>query len=916
MNPAIDDQAGKARPRARHAPEPVAWRSRLKLAVLLGAALISFVLIGGALVVLGRSGETARLEAVQRLERSAGIVESTVNRQLLQVDSALASLPVLLRSAVGDGALSADAAKRLLGGFNFQSLVFRDLILVRADGAAWASGRPRPDGSALPFAPQRLSGAGAALIGPVRNPLIGEWSLYLSRSIEVPGQGAMFAIAEMPLPDIAALLNEAAGAPALHIALEREGGALIASVPHDELRMGKRIHRVASSPGPVRRVRDPQTGSMELTVARTTLYDDVLVHLSVDEATALAGWRRDRDTLLALVGAAELTVLALAAGLLAGLGRSEALERERARTRAMLEDAVDAMSDGFVMWDSNDRLVTCNQAFRDLYPLSATLFQPGAHLRDILREGTKRGQYGDVGADLEGWIEAQLAWHARAADPLERRLPDGRWILLKERRTRSGETVGIRTDITALKNALEELEASNTRAQEAMAEVETRNAALLEQDRQIRFLAQHDALTGLPNRVLLRQRLEAMLAEPDGCGLLFLDLDKFKEVNDTLGHGAGDALLRQVGMRLKACVGADGLVARLGGDEFALACRFAGGGSVAEALGARVLAALGRPIALDGHSVGVGVSIGIAMAEGPSADADALLRHADMAMYAAKEAGRGACRVFEPPMAERLKARVEMARDLSAALAAQQLSLAYQPVFDLGSGRLSGVEALCRWSHPARGAVSPADFVPLAEDKGLIHEIGAFVLDRACADASALPGEAKVAVNLSPLQLRCDGIFDTVANALGRSGLKAGRLELEITESALLEDSDRIARLLHRLADLGASIVLDDFGTGYSALSYLRLFPFSKIKIDQSFVRDMTTRANSAAIVSAIVGLADQLGLSTTAEGVETAEHLALVRKAGCRHAQGFFLGRPGSILHALEAPLVPADILQPARVA
>ncbi|WP_018261754.1 putative bifunctional diguanylate cyclase/phosphodiesterase [Methylobacterium sp. WSM2598] len=425
----------------------------------------------------------------------------------------------------------------------------------------------------------------------------------------------------------------------------------------------------------------------------------------------------------------------------------------------------------------------------------------------------------------------------------------------------------------------------------------------------IRFLAQHDPLTHLPNRVLFRERLDAMMRAdaPDATALLYLDLDAFKNVNDTLGHPVGDALLAAVGARLGACVGEGGVVARLGGDEFAVAC--AEGEAAAQALAARIIAQLSAPYALAGRTVQVGASVGIAVSGPEARDADTLLRHADMALYEAKGRGRGLACVFEKSIAARLHERLALQSDLAEAVPGGQLVLAYQPVFDLAGGRVSGFEALVRWNHPVRGFVSPAQFIPIAEQTGQIEAIGAFVLDRACRDAAALPPGIRVAVNLSPVQLRAEDIVERIATALAESGLAPARLELEITETALMEDSERMVQLLERIRALGVRIVLDDFGTGYSSLSYLRTFPFHKIKIDQSFVREMTTRANSLAIVSAIVGLADELGMATTAEGIETADHLDFVRKVGCREAQGYFLGKPKPILSAFEvlrAPLPP----------
>ncbi|KAA2236106.1 bifunctional diguanylate cyclase/phosphodiesterase [Salinarimonas soli] len=993
---------------------------RLATSVTLVAGLLSVTLLGGATLVLEKTWHTAHRSAEVSLERTARVVESTVNRQLLQVDIALASLPTLITAlSRSNGDVTSEAANRLLRGLNFQAYAFRDILLVRPDGTVWASARPRPRSRALPINPGELStgpGTGAiAVNGPVRNPLTGEWALFLSRPVSLPGADTLLAVAEVPLSTLGTLLAEAGEAPGLRVMLERDDGTLLASLPHDELQIGKvqpaAIGRL-SRDGTAVEVPGTPAGTPMIAAARPSLYKDITVALTLETATAMTDWKRDRDRLLAVVLLAEILVLASAGALHAAFRRQRRLERERAVASTRLENAIEAMSDGFVMWDADDRLVTCNQKYRELYAVSAPVIQVGAHFEDVLRQGAALGQYPNIGSDVEAWLDHMIGWHRESQGSMERLLPDGRWVLITERRTASGEIVGTRTDITPIKTALSDLEAANERARHqnrlfdaalnnmshgllmadagrhvivcnrrfmelfGLAEADVapgthvaevyraivargiweagtvddirrrqedltlaqRNGTFKTSDAdgatlsitqrpmddggfvaiyedvteqqhaesRIRFLAHHDPLTRLPNRILFRSRLEEMLhasrTRGQGLALLYLDLDKFKDVNDTLGHPVGDALLEAVGNRLRACLGDSIIVARLGGDEFAVACLSPDLPAEAARLGERIIASLSAPYGLDGRQVTVGVSVGIAMATPDIAlDADTLLKNADMALYEAKASGRGVSRFFEPGIESKLYARLELERDLRAALAAEQFELAYQPVFDLVADRVCGFEALIRWPHPERGLVSPAEFIPLAEETELIGEIGAFVLNRACADAARLPGDVRIAVNLSPVQLRTDDIVDAVASALQRSGLDPRRLELEITESALLEDNERIATLLERLRGLGTRLVLDDFGTGYSSLSYLRRFPFDKIKIDQSFVREMTTRSNCVAIVGAVVGLADELGMTATAEGVETADQLDLVRQVGCLEAQGYLLGRPKPILAAFE---------------
>ncbi len=412
----------------------------------------------------------------------------------------------------------------------------------------------------------------------------------------------------------------------------------------------------------------------------------------------------------------------------------------------------------------------------------------------------------------------------------------------------------------------------------------------------VNHMAHHDALTLLPNRVRFRENLEQDLlrARPEQpIAVLCLDLDDFKAVNDTLGHPIGDSLLKAVAQRLTAFLHETDGVARLGGDEFAIV-QVAGAQPVAATvLAQHMIETLAEPFEVEGHAVVIGTSIGIALAPNDGSDADELLKNADMALYRAKADGRGTYRFFEARMDADMQARRLLEVDLRGALARDEFEVHYQALVDLASAKLSGFEALLRWRHPQRGLVPPAEFIPLAEEIGTIGPIGAWVLRQACTDAAGWPGELTVAVNLSPVQFRSNTLMLDVVAALGASGLPARRLELEITEAVMLQDTATTLDMLEDLKALGVRISMDDFGTGYSSLSYLRKFPFDKIKIDQSFIRDLATRPESLAIVGAVAGLGSTLGIATTAEGVETMEQLRAVRAEGCTQAQGFLLGRP-----------------------
>ena len=539
-------------------------------------------------------------------------------------------------------------------------------------------------------------------------------------------------------------------------------------------------------------------------------------------------------------------------------------EDELTATNQRFEAALSNMPHGLSMFDAQDRLVLCNARYAEMYGLPPDMTKPETEQAKIFafRDAAGLNIVGTTpvsqGTDVDGCRDTVL---------LDNKLQDGRTIRITQKSMQTGGFITSHEDITAIREA------------------ETR----------IIHMAYHDALTELPNRVLFRQEMARTLTltrQGESFSVLCLDLDHFKAVNDTLGHPIGDALLRQVANRLRGCVRDTDLVARLGGDEFAVVQARTTEPHVATGLAQRIIETLSAPYELDGHQVVIGVSIGIAVGPDDSEDADLLMKAADMALYRAKAEGRGTYRFFEAEMDAKMQARRALELDLRGALQNGEFEVHYQPLVNLAANKVSGFEALLRWTHPDRGRVSPADFIPLAEEIGAINQIGAWVLRQACMDAAQWPDDVRVAVNLSSVQFKSQTLVLDVLSALGASGLPPKRLELEITESVMLQETEATLVILHQLRALGIRISMDDFGTGYSSLSYLRKFPFDKIKIDQSFVRDLPDQADSVAIVRAVTGLGTSLGMSTTAEGVETQGQLDKLRAEGCTEVQGWLFSK------------------------
>jgi diguanylate cyclase (GGDEF)-like protein/PAS domain S-box-containing protein len=542
-------------------------------------------------------------------------------------------------------------------------------------------------------------------------------------------------------------------------------------------------------------------------------------------------------------------------------------ESALSQQKVLLDTALENMSQGLCMFDANGRIQLFNKNYT-MMTGRTDLELRGRSLFDVLEELKAAGRW-----DGEpGEFVAKLVADAHAGKGATRTVhQQGRTIRIVDQPMKGGGWVATFEDITEWEQA----------------------------QAQISHMARHDALTNLPNRTLFREELEralSMVKPADQLAVLCLDLDHFKKINDTLGHPVGDALLTQAAARLRQCVGPSDTVARLGGDEFAVV-QFCKGcdPSAVSALASHIVEAVAAPYEINGHQLVIGVSIGISLAPEDGDNPDALLKNADLALYRAKADGRGTYRFFEAGMDARAQARRLLELDLRLALQKNEFEVHYQPIRDIASEEIVVCEALVRWRHPHRGLIGPNQFIPLAEENGLIIKLGEWVLRTACRDAARW-STACVAVNLSPAQFKDPDLVATVKSALEQSGLPASRLELEITESVLLQNSDATRRMLHELRALGLKISLDDFGTGYSSLSYLRSFPFDKIKIDRSFVNELTSSNDSLAIIRAVTGLGKSLGIVTTAEGVETGEQLEMLSREGCTQAQGYLISKPRPI--------------------
>ena len=854
--------------------------------------VLSLLAIGGA---LWRLRQDAIAETLRDAGNIATVMGEQTNHATQAVDIVLEDLVARIKPGSSE---NAEAFLQRMGTHEtYQFLVDRLARLPQADvisifdrdGVMIASTRgwPHPDVNVADrdyFRHARdESDAGMFISVPVKNRVTLESTVYFSRRLE-NGAGSFIGdviVGVRPEQFLRThdVISSIAGAS---MVLLRGDGTVFLRSPDTTERAGQKMpagsdwYKLVERGGGFYRSGGVFDAEPRWVAVRPLVRYPLVVNVAVSEKVALLGWRQ-RASVIAVGAFIATVVLAVLLRLLADkylrLRQSEEKLLEREANLASKSDellmanirfhaALSHMTQGLAMYDEAGRVVICNARYATMYGLTPDEVRPGTPVRDILQRRIARGTFaGDSAEEYQRSREIIMRGGVTSATEV---LNDGRTIMVSRQPVLGGGWVTTHEDISERQRATA----------------------------QIAHMAHHDALTGLANRALFLQVVDDLAkGRTEPFAVLLIDLDEFKAVNDTFGHTAGDGLLISVSNRLSASIRGSDVIARLGGDEFALVIPNADLDET-EMIAQRILDTVKDAHMVEDHQLHVGASIGIAIASPGDSPSD-VMRAADLALYRAKSDGRNRYRMFEPEMEEQIQTKRMLAIDLLGAVEAGDLQVYYQPIIDIQSGAVCSMEALVRWTHAERGPISPAVFIPIAEEAGLIDRSGQFVLQRACLEASRWPASVKISVNVSPIQLSTGNLVEIVRDTLKGCGLDPRRLELEITESVLLRDDSHNLGILHELRELGVAIVLDDFGTGYSSLSYLSRFPLDKVKIDKSFIDRIGTSSSSTAIVAATTHIARELGAVTTAEGVETPEQAELLRTAGVDQLQGYLFGRP-----------------------
>jgi len=847
---------------------PIRW-------LILGGVFLIAAITIGTTIIAGNFRERALNSSERELENTVLLLARHFDQQLEDFEVIQKDLIAYMRSS---GIASREDYKRRMSGQDIHLMLKAKLgalsyvggvnifdadgVLINAS-ASW----PVPDVRVAdrsyfkvfksdPRSPDML-------IEPVYSRITGLWTTVIARRMTGPtgeflgavGRGIEPANFEKFFASLA--LGEGAA-----ISMYHRDGTLLARYPHVDAMIGQNfkagpVHQqvLAKSDHGTVRIISPIDGQDRLASARTLRNFPISVVATTTIPSALADWREQIRFLIAVAGLSVLAISTLLFLVVRRLSQQHQLEKQR------LDTAINNMTQGLLMFDSSHRLVVANQRYVEMFGVSTEVVKPGCTLQDLLNHRKEIGSFkGDVDAYC-ATLFGKMAQGEIFQTILE--TADGGSIQVSYRPLPRGGWVTTLEDITERRRV---------------------------EDR-ITHLAHYDALTDLPNRALFHEQLKrelARIAPGEQLAVLYIDIDEFKSVNDTLGHLIGDELLKSVAVSLGRCVRDTDFVARLGGDEFAIVQTGIRTADDVTGLVTRVLDTIREPYECLGHQVTTDASIGIALAPQHGTDLDQILKNADLAMYAAKSAGRRTYRFFEPEMDARARARHILEMDLRQAISDGAFEVHYQPCISLQDNKITSCEALLRWRHSERGMIPPAEFIPIAEETGLINQLGEWVLTTACAEATTWPDHIKLAVNVSPVQFKSGTLALKIVAALAASGLPASRLELEITEAVLIRDDEAALAILHQLRAIGVGIALDDFGTGYSSLSYLQRFPFDKIKIDRCFVNDIAEPDGSSCIVQAVVNIAAARQMTTTAEGVETQQQRELLRARGCAEMQGY----------------------------
>ena len=858
---------------------PIRW-------LILGGMLLIAAIAIGATVMAGNFRERALRNSERELENTVLLLARHFDQQLEDFAFVQKDLIAVMRSS---GIASVEDYKRRMSTPEIHQLLKSKMDALSyvgginvfdADGALVNSSsvwpipsvniEDRPYFKAFksdPHAPE-------ILVEPVSSRITGAWTTVIARKVTGPNGEFLGVIGRGIEPaNFEKFFATVALGTGAAIAMHHRDGTLLARHPHVDAMIGKnfrtgpadqqQLFELAHSTS---RLTSPIDGEDRLIASRALAKFPIVIVAATTTEAALADWRAQINILIAVAFASALAIAVLLFLVVRKLSQQHRISQQRLMLeKRRLDTAVNNMTQGLLLFDSSQRLIICNKRYIEMYGLSADVVKPGCSFHDVIAH---RAATGSFDGDVERYVALVLG-DIGQRNAMVITTPDGRFVQVVNEPLADGGWVATHEDVTERRRAEE----------------------------RITHLAHYDALTDLPNRTLFPEQLrrELMHVTPERqLAVLYIDIDEFKGVNDSLGHMVGDELLKSVARSLAGCVKDTDFVARLGGDEFAIVQTAVAGEVDVISLVNRIHEAIRVPYHCLGHQVTTDASIGIALAPRDGADLDEILKNADLAMYAAKSAGRRTFRFFKAEMDAQVRARRCLEMDLRQAIADDTgLEVYYQPCLGLESDEITGCEALLRWRHPERGMVSPAEFIPIAEESGLINQLGEWVLMSACSEAASWPDTVRLAVNVSPIQFKSGTLALKVIAALAASGLPATRLELEITEAVLIRDDDAALAVLHQLRAIGVRIALDDFGTGYSSLSYLQRFPFDKIKIDRCFITDLADPEGSASIVEAVVNIAADRRMTTTAEGVETAEQRQRLRELGCSEMQGYLFSAP-----------------------